>query len=74
MHLVQNCRMEVQTEWWVDSSLFLNSIFYVIISYIFGLQIGMITRGEVDIGLAAFYLTEDRAQIVDLSIVFDQAE
>ena len=43
-------------------------------SYIFDLQIGMITRGEVDIGLAAFYLTEDRAQIVDLSIVFDQAE
>ena len=34
----------------------------------------MITRGEVDIGLAAFYLTEARAQIVDLSIVFDQAE
>ena len=38
------------------------------------LKIGMITRGEVDIGLAAFYLTEDRAQVVDLSIVFDQAE
>ena len=34
----------------------------------------MITRGEVDIGLAAFYLTEDRAKIVDLSVVFDQAE
>ena len=45
---------------------------FIIIFHCF--KIGMITRGEVDIGLAAFYLTEDRAQIVDLSIVFDQAE
>ena len=34
----------------------------------------MIVRNEVDIGIAAFYVTEARAQIVDLSVIFDLAE
>ena len=34
----------------------------------------MIYRNEVDIGLAAFYVTAERAQIVDLSVIFDVAE
>merc|ERR1711931_144593 len=36
--------------------------------------IGMIFRNEVDIGIAAFYVTEERSQIVDLSVIFDLAE
>lgn len=34
----------------------------------------MIFRNEVDIGIAAFYVTEERSQIVDLSVIFDLAE
>lgn len=38
------------------------------------LQIGMIERKEVDIGITSFYATSERAEVVDFSPILDYAE
>ena len=37
-------------------------------------QIGMILADQVDVGMAAFYATADRGEVVDLSSVIDVAQ
>ena len=36
-------------------------------------QIGMILADQVDVGMAAFYATAERGEVIDLSSVIDMA-
>ena len=38
------------------------------------LQIGMIDRGEVDVGVTSFFATVKRQEVVDFSPIIDYAE
>ena len=45
-----------------------------LISVIPPLQIGMIHRGEVDLGVSSFFANRDRAEAVDFSPILGYAE
>ena len=46
--------------------------FILLILYLF--KIGMIERGEVEVGLTSFYANSERAEVVDFSPILDYAE
>ena len=53
---------------------FIKFILLILLCSFFLFKIGMIERGEVEVGLTSFYANSERAEVVDFSPILDYAE